>query len=676
MRRLAVLGLLVLSAGIAMAGSAGAPVDKKKPTKVTVPVKNEGWRVTIGWADAKVKVEAFYPLGVTGGEGHEWVIDYSKKLAELYPKKVLIVAYDFTSPKGSQEWQKRGLTCGAFLIGGRFSAVVKGKQVNFLRSEALGGWSFNQLKEAVGQEVEKAYKKEKPSPSPSPVKKTSLGSQVQKSVGVLEIYVPCGLAGPYGDIADLFQKAHPEITLRPTVSGVLALLNALRDYAKPDIYLALGTYELTPMAEKGRFVAGSLVPVAQIPLGLVVSKNNPAGIKSLQDLTSPKVKSIVTYGFQLSGGRAARQALQKAGIWDQIKGKVFTPKVPDQAKQMVKKGQATAGILYTTCLKESYVPGQPPVEEKDLKVVQVISPKDYEAVTIAAVQLKDGPNPQSARVFLEFLKRRELTQVWRKWGFADVSKEPIVGSNRRQLLVFAGAAFRPPLEDMARAFQKRYRIPVQFNFTGSNCLLAQIILTQKGDLFLPGEEFYVDQAEKRGYVIKKTVLGYFIPVILVKKGNPKGIKGLEDIARPGIKVGLGDPRACAIGAVGEEVLKKNGLLEKVSKNVVFRAVTAPELANALRLGAIDACLNWDAIANYPWIRPAVDVVPIPPHKNLVTSNPLAILRTAHNREGAELFFQFAQTEGQKILRAHGFTTRDGLTESLRPFILTSSSSVR
>ncbi|MCS7223270.1 MAG: molybdate ABC transporter substrate-binding protein [Armatimonadetes bacterium] len=673
MRRAVVGILLIFVLGTAAATPKGSPADKKSPAKVTVPVKREGWRVTIGWSDAKVKVEAFYPLGVVGGEGHDWVLEYAMKIAQAHPKKVLFTIYDFTTPKGSQEWQKRGLTCGAFLIGGKFSYTFKGgKTVAFMRSEALGGWTFDQLKTAVAQEVEKAYKKEPAGGKGTPVKKTSLRLESRSSTGFVEIYVPCGLAGPYGEIARAFQKAHPDITLRPTVSGVVALLNALRDYAKPDIYLALGTYELTHLAEKGRFVEGSMVTVAQMPLGLIVHRKNPAGIKTLNDLTSPRVKTIVTYSYQLSGGRAAKQALQKAGIWEQVKGKIVTPKVPDLAKQMLKKGQATVGILYTTCLKESYVPDQPPVEEKDLRVIQTLPPDSYEPIYVAAVQLKDGPNPEAAKQFLEFLKRRELSQIWRKWGFREVKGAPLASSRRGRLLVFAGAAFRPPLEEMAKAFQKKYGIPVQFNFTGSNCLLAQIILTQKGDLFLPGEDFYVEQAEARGYVVKKAVLGYFIPVILVRKGNPKGIKSLADLAKPGLRVGLGDPRACAIGAVGEEVLKKNGLAEKVRKNVVLRAVTAPELANALRLGAIDACLNWDAIANYPWVRPAVEVITIPPHQNLVTSNPLAILKTASHPQEAELFFEFAQREGQKILQAHGFTTRDGLPKALRPFVLTSA----
>ena len=666
----AILMWLVVSA-FALAQGQKPPAKSAPPKKPSVPVKDEGWRILYGSPKAKVKVEAFYPIRVAGGESHEWVKDFARKLVEAFPDKVHAIVYDFTSEKGGVEWQKRGLTCGAFLINGKTQINYKGKTFVFMRNPATSGWTFEQLKMAVTAEAERVYGKGAVKPQPKkqpPAKKTSTGAVRagrKAANGRVEIFVPCGLAGPYGDIARLFRKAHPDIELRPTVTGVIALLNLLRDGATPDIYLALGTFELTKLAEQGKFVEGSLVRCARIPLALIVPKNNPAVVKGLEDLTSPKVKRIVTYAFNLSGGRGAKQALEAAKLWDAVKGKVFTPKVPDQAKQLLKKGQADVGILYRTCLMESYVPDQPPVIEHDLIAVQTIPQRLYEPIYVGAVLVKGGKNLAAAQAFLRFLQTAEAKRVWKKWSFEPAEEEtrPAKWSDRTPLFIYAGAAFRPPLEEMGREFERRYSVPVRFNFTGSNCLLAQIILSQKGDLFLPGEEFYVRQAQKRGYVLKSEIIGYFVPVILVRKGNPKGIRSLADLAKPGVKVGLGDPKACAIGEVSEAILRKNGLTKAVHKNVVLRAMTAPELANALRLGGIDACLNWDAIANYPWVRPVVEVIPIPPEQNVITANPLAILKTPRNKAAAEKFLQFALTEGQRILRRHGFTARNDLPAS-------------
>lgn len=666
MRRLVVLLVAVFAVSgtslflVAQGQQQKKPAAKPEAKKAPVPVKNEGWRITYGDPKAKVKVEAFYPVG---SPGHEFVLEFSRKLAESFPGKVQVVVYDWTKPKGADEFSKRGLSCGMFIINGKMQATYKGKPVAFMRRPEMMGWNFDMLKAVVAEEVKKVYGKSDGSTKPKnpTVQKTGMKAPSQVK-GVVEIFVPCGLAGPYGDLANMFQKQHPEIRLRPNVTGIVALLNQLEAGATPDIFLALGTFELTKLAEKDKFVEGSLVKCARIPLAIVVPKRNPAGIKRLEDLASPKVKRVITYPFKLSGGRGAKQALEAANLWDAVSKKVFTPKVPDQAKQLLKKGQADAGILYRTCLMESYIPNEPPVVERDLVAVQTIPQNLYEPIYAAAVLVKGGKNLEAAREFLKFLQTPQARQVWVKWGFEPV-EETVKQSRARDkspLFVYAGAAFRPPLEEMGREFERKYGVPVQFNFTGSNCLLAQIILSQQGDLFLPGEEFYVRQAEKRGFVVKSEVIGYFVPVILVRKGNPKGIKSLKDLAKPGVRVGLGDPKACAIGEISEAILRKNKLTEAVHKNVAVRTATAPELANILRLGGIDACINWDAIANYPWVRPAVDVIPIPPEQNLITANPLAILKTTKNMKAAELFLQFALTEGQRIFRKHGFTARNDL----------------
>lgn len=658
-----ILGCLALGLGlfiVAQTKQQPKPAQKGAKPKSSVPIKNEGWRIIYGNPKAKVKIEAFYPIG---SGGHEFVLEFSRKLAESFPGKVQVVVYDWTKPKAADEFSKRGLSCGCFIINGKMRTTYKGKTVAFMRRPEMMGWNFDLLKGVVAEEVKKVYSKEsnKKQQKKPKVKKTSVSVKPQAK-GVVAIFVPCGLAGPYGELARMFQKENPDIRLRPNVTGIVALLNQLEAGATPDIFLALGTYELTKLAEKGKFVEGSLVKCARIPLAVVVPKRNPSGIKRLEDLASPKVKRVITYPFKLSGGRGAKQALEAARIWDTVKPKIFTPKVPDQAKQLLKKGQADAGILYRTCLMESYIPDQPPVVEHDLVAVQTIPQKLYEPIYAVAVLVKGGKNPEGAREFLRFLQTPQARKVWLKWGFEPVEDvKPAKLSSKSPLFIYAGAAFRPPLEEMGRVFERKYGVPVRFNFTGSNCLLAQIILSQQGDLFLPGEEFYVRQAQKRGYVLKSEIIGYFVPVIMVRKGNPKGIRSLKDLAKPGVKVGLGDPKACAIGEISEAILRKNKLTEAVHKNVVLRAMTAPELANALRLGGIDACINWDAIANYPWVRPAVEVIEIPPEQNVITANPLAILKMTKNREAAEKFLQFALSEGQRILRKHGFTTRENLS---------------
>ncbi|MFN3421929.1 MAG: hypothetical protein ACK40X_09430, partial [Armatimonadota bacterium] len=80
------------------------PPQKSEAQKPSVPIKNEGWRIIYGDPKAKVKIEAFYPVG---SPGHEFVLEFSRKLAESFPGKVQVIVYDWTKPKGADEFSKR-----------------------------------------------------------------------------------------------------------------------------------------------------------------------------------------------------------------------------------------------------------------------------------------------------------------------------------------------------------------------------------------------------------------------------------------------------------------------------------------------------------------------------------------------------------------------------------------
>ena len=117
------------------------------------------------------------------------------------------------------------------------------------------------------------------------------------------------------------------------------------------------------------------------------------------------------------------------------------------------------------------------------------------------------------------------------------------------LLLYCGAGLRPAVSEIISSFEERTGVRVHANYQGSGMLLGQISSSQKGDLFMPGAKFYVDRAVETGLADPSTerIVAYFVPVIFVRKGNPLGIRSVRDLTRGGLRVGLGDERACAVG---------------------------------------------------------------------------------------------------------------------------------
>jgi molybdate transport system substrate-binding protein len=230
--------------------------------------------------------------------------------------------------------------------------------------------------------------------------------------------------------------------------------------------------------------------------------------------------------------------------------------------------------------------------------------------------------------------------------------------NREQILFHAGVGQRSSLNEVRAVFRKRHpEVQVNFSYKGSGYFIADITRSREGDLYLPGEEFYMLQAVERGFVAgydpRRDVAAYFITVIITPRGNPKQIRRVEDFARPGVRVGLGNPRACAIGLWHEKIFRKAGIWEAVRKNATMSAKCIPELGNAAQHRLIDATIVWASTAVL-YLRDC-EIVPLEPAYRGVIRLPVALLTFSKNPAAARRLKRLILSqEGQRIFASHAY----------------------
>lgn len=223
------------------------------------------------------------------------------------------------------------------------------------------------------------------------------------------------------------------------------------------------------------------------------------------------------------------------------------------------------------------------------------------------------------------------------------------------LLVYAGAGFRLPIEAAAKAFAVREGFPVETTFAGSGCLLAQAELAGRGDVFIPGELHYLNQACQRKLASSTISLAYLRPTIAVARGNPRGVNSLDDLARPDVRVGLGDPASVAVGIATEgwiEATLDPTTREEIRRHVRTRALNVNELGAQLTLGAIDAAVVWDATLA---LFPALEAVPVESsreHRTVICAGALEM--SAWPNETQRFLAFLTGPEGRAIFREHGY----------------------
>jgi len=224
----------------------------------------------------------------------------------------------------------------------------------------------------------------------------------------------------------------------------------------------------------------------------------------------------------------------------------------------------------------------------------------------------------------------------------------------RRLLLFCGAGLRPAAAELIEAFCAEQDASVDSDYAGQEVLLSKIRLAKEGDLFMPGESRYVDLAAEQNLILSRRTVCYFIPTILVQKGNPKRIARLADLLAPGIRLGLGDARSCAVGRLCPGIFEKHGIRwEEVEPKLAFQSATVNELAMQIQAGSLDAVIVWDATAKQ-YARHG-DPVPIPLSQNTISTVDIAVLKSSAHPTLAKAFLELAASDvGRRIFQKHGY----------------------
>ncbi len=218
--------------------------------------------------------------------------------------------------------------------------------------------------------------------------------------------------------------------------------------------------------------------------------------------------------------------------------------------------------------------------------------------------------------------------------------QPAQDAEKPTLHILCGAGIRPAMEALKRGFEAEKGCELRVTYAGSGTLYGSLQAGVEADLYLPGDIWYINKAKKEEFVGDHKAVAWFVPVIAVRKGNPKGIESINDLAKEELDLGLGKANACAIGNVSKSLLTTAGIADKVKPD--YEALTVNRLANQLKLEALDAAIVWDATAKqYPDV---IDTVPIADANLHAVPLAVGVLRQTAAGELCRSFLEYAAGE--------------------------------
>ncbi|MCF8146649.1 MAG: molybdate ABC transporter substrate-binding protein [Deltaproteobacteria bacterium] len=221
------------------------------------------------------------------------------------------------------------------------------------------------------------------------------------------------------------------------------------------------------------------------------------------------------------------------------------------------------------------------------------------------------------------------------------------------LLLFAGAGLRQPTDRLIEAFQKETGQTVRVTYAGSGQLMSSILASGQGDLFMPGSLFYIEKLEKMGRIdsFKKVVAHTAVLAVNIRKTNL--VRAFDDLARPGLRLALGDPKAMAFGRTALTILSHSPLKDAILKNVVVYGATVKQLAMYVSQGDVDASIIGRADAYQ--FRDSIQMISVPPDYFEPETIAVAVLKDSEHREAASRFRDFvASKQGIAMFEHFGF----------------------
>lgn len=227
------------------------------------------------------------------------------------------------------------------------------------------------------------------------------------------------------------------------------------------------------------------------------------------------------------------------------------------------------------------------------------------------------------------------------------------------MLILCGASFKLPMEEIVDSFKKQTGAELDVSYAGVGTLLSQITLSKRGDVLIVPSPDIMKKAGNRGHLVQDSIrnMGYFVPSINVQKGNPKGIKCLKDMTRPGIRIALANPESVFVGMLGAEIVDKafhDQERKLFRENIVTYTEDFSKLASLLVLKQVDAVIGFSYLNN--WFPDKIDTIKLSAAEiQRVGVGQAALLNYSVNRPLAERFLVFLNSqESQNIFKKYNY----------------------
>jgi molybdate transport system substrate-binding protein len=226
------------------------------------------------------------------------------------------------------------------------------------------------------------------------------------------VAVAANMKPAFEEIAARFREENPGVEVQATFGASGNFFAQVANGAPFDLFLSADAEFPEKMAEKG-LTEGKPFTYAYGKLVVWTPNGSPIDLehKGLAALADPAVRKIAIANPELAPyGRAARTALEKAGVYAAVKDRIVMGQSASQAAQFVESGNAQAGFVPLSLART------PPLAKAGR--AWPVPASSHDPIAQAAVILRGARDAALARELAAFLRGDAARAILDRYGYA------------------------------------------------------------------------------------------------------------------------------------------------------------------------------------------------------------------------------------------------------------------
>jgi len=221
----------------------------------------------------------------------------------------------------------------------------------------------------------------------------------------LTVFAAADLGFAFKEIVPRFEKSvGAKVSLVLGSSGNLA--TQIEHGAPADVFFSADRAFVERLAARGAVIAESRAVYAQGRIVLATARSFGPRLTDLRQLGDPRIRHVaIANPVHAPYGRAAEEALRKAGLWETVKPKLVFGENIRHALQFIQTGAAEAGIVARS------VANVPEIEWT------LIDSSLHAPLQQVAVVVKRTARPELGLAFIQFVNGPEGRSIMKRYGF-------------------------------------------------------------------------------------------------------------------------------------------------------------------------------------------------------------------------------------------------------------------